>query len=139
MFKKILLAFDGSEHSFRTVVKAIEIAKLTQKSKVDVLYVLSEDTSKSEVLNLWEAEGIKEDRLERFKLAEEAAKQNGVNYEIKLLRGDPETKIVEYAKENSADMIIIGSRGLNPLQSMILGSVSHKVMKKASCPVMIVK
>ncbi|MGM0899696.1 MAG: universal stress protein [Bacillota bacterium] len=37
------------------------------------------------------------------------------------------------------DLIIIGSRGLNALQSMVLGSVSHKVMKRASCPVMIVK
>ncbi|GLB60971.1 universal stress protein [Cytobacillus sp. NCCP-133] len=139
MFKKILLAFDGSEHSFRTVAKAIDIAKLTQDSKVEVLYVLSDETSKSEVINLWEAEGIKEDRLERFKLAEEAAAQNGIDYEIKFLRGEPEEKIVQYANENSIDMIIMGSRGLNPFQSMILGSVSHKVMKRATCPVMVVK
>ncbi|SEN80778.1 Nucleotide-binding universal stress protein, UspA family [Mesobacillus persicus] len=139
MFKNILLAFDGSEHSLRTVSKTIDIAKLTRDSKVWVLYVLSDDKTKTEVLNLWEAKGIKEERLERFKVAEETAKRNEVQYEIKLIRGNPESKIIEFADQNQIDIIVIGSRGLNPLQSMMLGSVSHRVMKKASCPVMIIK
>jgi len=139
MFKNILLAFDGSESSFRTVSQTIEIAKLTSDSKIWVVYVLADKTSSTEVLHLWEAEGIKKDRLHRFKLAEEAAIEHNINYEIKLLRGEPELKIIEFATANQVDIIVIGSRGLNPFQSMILGSVSHKVMKKASCPVMIIK
>ncbi|SEM54055.1 Nucleotide-binding universal stress protein, UspA family [Mesobacillus persicus] len=139
MFKNILLAFDGSESSLRTVSQALEIAKLTSDSKIWVVYVLTDKTSSTEVLHLWEAEGIKEDRLHRFKLAEEAAVGHNINYEIKLLRGEPESKIIEFATEKQMDIIVIGSRGLNPFQSMILGSVSHKVMKKATCPVMIIK
>ena len=37
------------------------------------------------------------------------------------------------------DLVIIGSRGLNSLQEMVLGSVSHKVVKRVKCPVHIVK
>ncbi|MGM0899697.1 MAG: universal stress protein [Bacillota bacterium] len=53
MFKNILLAFDGSEHSLRTVSKTIDIAKLSKESKVRVLYVVENGKSKREVLILW--------------------------------------------------------------------------------------
>jgi nucleotide-binding universal stress UspA family protein len=38
-----------------------------------------------------------------------------------------------------SDLMIIGSRGLNSLQEMVLGSVSYKVIKRVQCPVLIVK
>ncbi|MCY8631696.1 universal stress protein, partial [Bacillus spizizenii] len=53
--------------------------------------------------------------------------------------GEPGPTIVSYANENQFDMLIVGSRGLNSLQEMVLGSVSHKVAKRANCPVLIVK
>lgn len=46
---------------------------------------------------------------------------------------------MEYANKGSYDIVIIGSRGLNSLQEMVLGSVSHKVVKRVVCPVLIVK
>lgn len=48
-------------------------------------------------------------------------------------------KIVKYANDQKVDIVVIGSRGLNALQEMVLGSVSHKVMKRAHCPALIVK
>ncbi|RCK13159.1 universal stress protein [Bacillus licheniformis] len=47
--------------------------------------------------------------------------------------------IVSYANHHDVDIVIIGSRGLNTLQEMVLGSVSHKVAKRVKCPVLIVK
>ena len=47
--------------------------------------------------------------------------------------------IVEYTNKNQFDVVVIGSRGLNALQEMVLGSVSHKIAKRANCPVLIVK
>jgi len=46
---------------------------------------------------------------------------------------------VEYANKEQFEILILGSRGLNSLQEMVLGSVSHKVVKRAECPVLIVK
>ncbi|MGN7308692.1 universal stress protein, partial [Bacillus subtilis] len=48
-------------------------------------------------------------------------------------------EIVKYANENKVDLIVLVSRCLNALQELVLGSVSHKVAKRAHCPVMIVK
>jgi nucleotide-binding universal stress UspA family protein len=67
------------------------------------------------------------------------AKESGVNYELKVLHGLPGPTIVDYANKNQIDIVIIGSRGLNTLQEFVLGSVSHKVAKRANCPVLIVK
>jgi nucleotide-binding universal stress UspA family protein len=56
-----------------------------------------------------------------------------------VLCGEPGPEIVKYANEQKVDIVVIGSRGLNALQEMVLGSVSHKVMKRVNCPALIVK
>ncbi len=52
-------------------------------------------------------------------------------------QGDPGDVIVEAAKD--ADLAIVGSRGLNPLQRLLLGSVSSKVVHRADCDVLVVR
>lgn len=56
-----------------------------------------------------------------------------------ILHGTPGPEIIKYANEQQVDLVVIGSRGLNSLQEMVLGSVSHKVMKRVNCPALIVK
>ena len=62
-----------------------------------------------------------------------------VNYKTTVLRGKPGPEIIKYANEQQVDMVIVGSRGLNMFQEMMLGSVSHKVMKHVNCPAVVVK
>jgi nucleotide-binding universal stress UspA family protein len=50
--------------------------------------------------------------------------------------GDAAEKIVEYAKNEGADMIIVGTHGAKGLERIILGSTAERVIKKASCPVL---
>lgn len=139
MYKKILLATDGSEHSKRAAENAIQIAKTNPNSKIDVVYVVDPDKVKSDVLKNWNTADIADKRKERMKDVEKMAKEAGVNYELKVLHGLPGPTIVDYANKNQIDIVIIGSRGLNTLQEFVLGSVSHKVAKRANCPVLIVK
>ena len=47
--------------------------------------------------------------------------------------------IVDYAAEQGVDLIVMGARGLGSLGSLLLGSVSQKVLAHATCPVMIVR
>jgi nucleotide-binding universal stress UspA family protein len=60
-----------------------------------------------------------------------------LNAELIEAEGDPGTAIVEAA--NDTDLIIVGSRGLNPIQRMLLGSVSSKVVHRAPCDVLVVR
>lgn len=139
MFKNILLAWDGSEHSSRAVDKAIEIAKCDKNSKVVVVYVSDSSKAKSEVLQNWNTIDVTSTKEQKLKQIEGRVKKEEISYELKVLNGEPGPAIVEYANKNEFDVVIVGSRGLNALQEMVLGSVSHKIAKRANCPVLIVK
>lgn len=139
MFKKILLAADGSSHSLRAAEKAIELAQYLPKTSIDVVFVVDGKTSKEDVLYNWNAQNIETKRKDRMAEFEQKAKKNNIQYSIKILRGDPGSTIINYANVHQVDIIILGSRGLNTMQEMLLGSVSHKVAKRAHCPVLIIK
>ncbi len=139
MYKKILLASDGSEHSKRAAANAIHIAQCSKGSIMEVVYVVDADKAKSDVLSNWNTADIGDKRKERMKDIEKMAKEAGVSYKLTILHGEPGPAIVDYTNKNKFEIVIIGSRGLNGLQEFVLGSVSHKVAKRANCPVLIVK
>ncbi|WP_064093522.1 universal stress protein [Rossellomorea aquimaris] len=138
MFKKILLATDGSEHSLRAGERAIDLAKCNIHSKIHIVYVIDSKQSKDDVLEHWGLDAT-DKRKQKLQMIEQKAKQASVAIEVIFLHGEPGPTIVEYANKNEFDTVVIGSRGLNVFQEMVLGSVSHKVAKRAKCPVMIVK
>jgi nucleotide-binding universal stress UspA family protein len=139
MYKKILLATDGSEHARKAAEHAMMIAGCSEGSRIEMVYVVDGDHSKSDVLSNWNSADISNKRKDRMKDLEKKAKEAGIDFEIKILHGEPGPTIVEYTKIHNIDLVVIGSRGLNALQELVLGSVSHKVAKRAHCPVLIVK
>ncbi|OIJ17066.1 universal stress protein [Anaerobacillus alkalilacustris] len=139
MFKKILLAADGSEHSIRAAEKALAISKTSNESSIEVIYVIDGSTSKSDVLSNFDVKAITEQRKAKLRPIEELLVKDDISHKFHLVHGEPGPTIVKFANENQYDLVVIGSRGLNTLQEMVLGSVSHKVAKRANCPVMIVK
>lgn len=139
MFKKILLAADGSDHSIRTAERAAELATLQGDGEVTIIYVIDGDQSKTDVLTQGDKATIEKRRHERLQPIESILEDKKVSYSVEIQHGEAGPSIVEYANGNAFDVVVIGSRGLNALQEMVLGSVSHKVAKRADCPVMIVK
>ena len=139
MYKNILLAVDGSEHSLRAMKEAIKIATLVNDCAIEVVYVVDYSKSKDEVLHSQGKEELDLSRRKKLLPIEEQLKSSDLSYRLKLLHGEPGPAIVDYANKENFDLVIIGSRGLNSLQEMVLGSVSHKVIKRVKCPVLIVK
>lgn len=139
MYKKILLAYDGSEHSKRAGDNAVYIAKCSSESKLEIVYVVDANKAKHDVLSNWNSLSIEEKRKELLTGVTKKATDEGVDYSIKILQGEAGPSIIKYANENDFDLVIIGSRGLDGIQEFVLGSVSHKVAKRANCPVLIVK
>jgi nucleotide-binding universal stress UspA family protein len=52
-----------------------------------------------------------------------------------VVTGDPAREIVDYAKSNNANLIIISTHGANGLEIILNGSVAREVIKHAHCPV----
>lgn len=139
MYKKILVAADGSPHSLRAADHAIRIAACDPETLIEIVYVLDADNARANVLHHWNALDRSDLRKKRVIAVEEKAAQASVKFQTSILHGEPGPAIVKHANETNVDLIVLGSRGLNALQEFVLGSVSHKVAKRANCPVMIVK
>ena len=56
-----------------------------------------------------------------------------------VVEGDPAAEILRFADESGADLIVMGSHGRTGVLRILMGSVSHKVLDQAKCPVLIVR
>jgi nucleotide-binding universal stress UspA family protein len=139
MYKRILVAVDGSEHSYRAAKHASHIASLSPGVEVEILYVLNYDRTRSDVIQNASSDDLYIDRKKRLAPIEEAFERLQVPYKLVIKHGEPGPTIIIFANSSAFDLVVIGSRGLNSFQEMVLGSVSHKVAKRVTAPVLIVK
>ena len=147
MYKNILCAIDGSEHAQRAATQACEIAQQSGSSLTFIVvtkpYKISPEAKKyleSESL-LGEATYMVApmtekvlDEAKRF-----ARKAEISNVKTVIREGQAARKIVEYAKLEGSDVIVLGSRGRGDVESLLLGSVAHKVSSLAPCTVILVR
>jgi len=138
MFKKILLAADGSDHSVRAAEYARSLAEKFEGT-IDVCYVVDGENAKADVLHHNDPFEIEMARKEKILQVREQFELADYPYELHILHGEPGPTLVEFVNERDYDCVIVGSRGLNKVQTFILGSVSHKIAKRVNCPVLIVK
>lgn len=139
MYNKMLIAVDGSEHSFRAAEEAMKIARLSKECVIDIVLVVEFSKSKNEILHSQGREELEFSRKKMLFPLEEQLREEGITYNITILHGEPGPTIIKHANEGDYDIAVVGSRGLNKLQEMVLGSVSHKLVKRIDCPVLIVK
>ena len=139
MFNRILIAYDGSEHSQRAANMAGDLARMQNQAElwlVCVMEMIPVEPGKPYVQELID------DRTHAGEaFIKQARELIGENIPIhdKLLFGSPAECILTTAKDNKCDLIVMGTRGLSVLQGLLLGSQVHKVMNHAKCPVLAVK
>ena len=139
MEKRFLLAADGSENSLRAAEETAKFIQDIENIIVEVVYVIDYSKAAREVINSDSSEGLEQERKKQLLPIENLFESRQIRYKVTVLHGDPGPMIVKYANKMTCEMVIIGSRGLNTLQEMVLGSVSHKVAKRVTAPVLIVK
>jgi nucleotide-binding universal stress UspA family protein len=149
--RKILVPADGSDASVNALNYAAHLAELEGRdAELIVMHVL-EDVKQGGAIglqakygNIRLVEGFKKARREAalkwLKTIEEAAKKKGIRLKTEVLDGDSEVQvIIDYAKKNSVDLIVIGSRGLSKVKQLLLGSVADALIRHAPCPVMVIR
>lgn len=139
MFKKILLAFDGSEHSLRAAQKAMMLANCMQ---AELRVVVAHEPIPSYLGDPYFQQVITA-RLDASRKVMEQAKDALKGYEgelhTEILDGEVAEAVLNVADIRKSDLIVMGSRGLGTFSKMLLGSQSNKVLQHAKCPVMIVR
>jgi nucleotide-binding universal stress UspA family protein len=145
MKRRLLVATDGSEAADRAVDYAASLAK---REGADLLIaniiggyglpdgvftrvIYTEQASVKEMLDSMSAETLTKAR-ERAR----AAGADSIQLESRV--GDVAEAVIDIAKEKAADVIVVGKRGAGPVERLLLGSVSRKLVSLAPVPVIVV-
>jgi len=81
----------------------------------------------------------REDVSSTLEAAAQAIRDGGVEVEVHAREGDPADAILDVAEEQSADLIVVGNKGMTGAKRFLLGSVPNKVSHHAPCSVMIIR
>lgn len=150
MQKKILVPIDGSEHAWKALDLAVELAKPDQATLL-VLHVVAHQPAPPALRTFAEVEGVsaaEEEARYRYgrtlgdaltREAQARAGAAGVTAEARTAEGKPASVIVDTAEAERVAMIVMGSRGVSEPHALLLGSVSHKVAHLAPCTCVTVK
>ena len=142
MYKKILVATDGSEYSRHALETAVALAKQFGSS-IELLHIVLQPMSYmgsdfAGHLYPYSSAQIKE--LGHFILDKtvKGIDLEGVSIKKSVVAGHPASVIIE-ASKNNFDLIIMGTRGLGPLSGAVAGSVTQRVLADVLIPVLVVK
>jgi len=137
--KKILLAVDGSDHSMKAAEYAVEVAKLTQ-GEILVLHCHRPfPISPGEPYFEMAVAEIQDGTHRILDPFIALLKKSGVPFSDQIEEGRAGDVIPKVADIEACDVIVMGSRGRSELKGLVLGSVTHRVLRTAPCPVLVVR
>ena len=131
MLNKILYADSGADNA-RDMLKILLELPITKNSQLSILRVISPKTSQEEAEAQKEAETKIDELITKLAIAPERVTS-------RVEEGEPKTTVLKVAREIDADLIIMGSRGLGKLQSILSNSVSQYVFQLTDRSMLLVK
>jgi nucleotide-binding universal stress UspA family protein len=139
MFRKIIIASDGSEGAARALSAAINLAKMHNADlhMVSVEELPQFPASVGEVIEeKVAANHFFENVITRAKAQAQA---QGVKLTTHIVSGHAVKTIVEFVEREHADLLVIGFMGHSALYNRLIGSTTDRLVELASCTVMVVK
>jgi nucleotide-binding universal stress UspA family protein len=137
MFKVVVVATDGSEPGDLAIAFGKDLA-LDQKARLIVVYV---DELVPGHGGAHHAQALEPEIKAKIADQVTALKTDGLDAEFQIHQvkvSGPAHAIADAASEAGADLIVLGSVGSGPLKGLLLGSVAHRLLQIAPCPVLVV-
>lgn len=122
MYDEILFPDDGSDGSAVALKHAVDLAR-RHEATLDVLHASGNGDENAEAI------------VER---AAAAASDDGIDVNTVVLEGPPHETIVEFVTDRGIDAVVMGTHGRSGLDRYVLGSVTEKVLRTVSVPVLVV-
>jgi nucleotide-binding universal stress UspA family protein len=145
VFTRIVVGTDGSETAAEAVRQAVDLAKLAgaQLSVVSAYEPVSKRRLEAEQQDapsdVQHEIGPREDVNLVLDGAAAVAKEAGIDVQTHPVEGNPADAILGVAEETSADLIVVGNKGMAGARRFLLGSVPNNVSHHAPCSVIIVR
>ena len=137
--KRILLGADGSEHSKRAALYALDIAKAFGSTVVIVSTYRGQTIVSEDPSHQYSIKAMRNEATHTQAWYKELLDKNDIPYETLVLDGPAAEALAAAAEREHADIIIIGSRGRSKLAGLVLGSTAHTLLHIAPCPVITVR
>ncbi|MDG0842692.1 universal stress protein [Staphylococcus equorum] len=137
MFKNILLGVDTT----LTNEKALkEVSKLAgEGTTVTILNSISEQDAQASIKSGIHLDKLVENRSKGLEPTRKALDEYGIQYDEIIVRGSAKEQLVKQANSGKYEIVVLSNRKAEEKKKFVLGSVSHKVAKRANIPVLIVK
>lgn len=135
MYKNILLGVDTQLKNEKALK---EVSKLAgEGTVVTVLNAISEQDAQASIKAGVHLNKLTEERSKRLEKTRKALEDYGIDYDQIIVRGNAKEELLKHA--NSGKIVVLSNRKAEDKKKFVLGSVSHKVAKRATIPVLIVK
>lgn len=146
MFNSIVVGTDGSPTATRAVSAAADLARTTG-ARLHILTVVKgpsavlvgADVSGVTALSGSDWEALSREDLETILDDASRIAGEGLSVQAHSSQGDPADALIELAERVSADLIVVGNRGMTGARRFLLGSVPNRVSHHAGCSVLIVR
>lgn len=140
---KILIPVDGSANALRAVDQVVKHIAVMKTAPQLLLLNVQWNVAAGNVKLFINQETIndyyREQGMAALQPARAALDAAALPYQYHISIGTPAEAIAQYAQEQHVDQIVMGRQGQGGLQSLLLGSVVHKVLHLTDCPVLLVK
>ncbi|MBW7998226.1 MAG: universal stress protein [Candidatus Glassbacteria bacterium] len=141
--RKILFPTDFSDYSKKALPYALSFAE-RYSAELHVLHIFEQRihpafyiVDKSTPFDL--DEGLRDRALDALDEFVYADLRERIDFKCEVASGKPFVEIINYARANNIDLIVIATHGLTGLEYMIIGSTTERVVRRAPCPVLSVK
>ncbi|MCJ1778526.1 universal stress protein [Mammaliicoccus sciuri] len=137
MYKNILFGIDTEMKNQKVLEQINHLSG--EGSVVTLLNVVADKDLQASVRMGVHLDEIQEKRQQAMKHVLDYFHEQNIQYKIEFAKGNPKTELVHRANSGDFDIVVLSNRKAEDTDKMVLGSVSHKVAKRAKIPVLIVK
>lgn len=135
MYDEILLPFDGSDGAAKALYHTAEIAHWAD-AKIRILFVADTTRDSITVVETQVVDALVQQGESIVAEAEKTLETLGVDHHSDIVQGNPAPTIVEYADRYGYDLIVMPTHGREGISRYLLGSVTEKVVRLSSVPVL---
>lgn len=140
MYRRILIAYDGSNGARAALKQGIALAQALQ---AELACILVEEHLPHYAASISEVKAAKEEIDEHFrtlaKQARDLAALSGIDMETVVRQGHEVETIVNTAKHGAYELLVIGYHGHSAIFGRIMGSTAQSIVRLAPCPVLLAK
>ncbi len=145
---KILVAIDKSGYKNKATAYAITLAKLLG-AELTVIHVISKSSfgATGDLLGYYRGgklkayqDALKNEAEKLLKKAVEFGEKEGIQTHSEVIMdSSAEKAIIDYAKKQKMDLIVVGTKGMTGIEKFLMGSVANHVITYAHCPVLAIR